>query len=195
MRATIKKEFAGYINRQYPKSVSDPFHDINKNKCIGIEQAKENLGLFYDIMLKRKFEYRLVFGTLLGIHRGGDLIAHDQDIDLGIHMNQLNILKAALPELTENGFNVTRFSKDLLISLSRKGEYIDLYIFSPAGNMASCGIYKLSNDDFVKPTAIEFIGRKFKTVAKIEQFLVNNYGSDWKTPIKGKSANPKHKKG
>jgi hypothetical protein len=191
---TLKKKFEGYINRNYPLSVSKPFDDINKNKVINIKNAKENLGLFHDIMSKYKFEYRLVFGTLLGIHRGGDLIPHDQDIDAAIHVNQLTILEKALPELAKNGFNVTRFSKGLLISLSRNDEYIDLYIFTPAGNMASCGIYKLSDDDFVKPTTIEFIDRKFKTVTRIEAFLVNNYGSDWKTPIKGKSANPKNNK-
>lgn len=190
----IKNKFDEYINRTYPLSISNPFSDITKKESINIKNAKENLGLFHDIMDKYKFEYRIIFGTLLGIYRDGDLIAHDQDVDVGIHVNQLSTLEKALPELSNNGFNVTRYSKELLVSLSRNDEYIDIYIFTPHTKITSCGIYTLSYDDFTHPTTIEFINRKFKTVTLIEEFLLTNYGNNWKTPIKGKSANPKNKK-
>lgn len=186
--------FTTYIKSNFPKSISSPFHDINKNKTIVVEQAKTNLALFHDIMQKYDFESRLVFGTLLGIYRGKDLIPHDQDIDIAMRPSQLAVLEKAMPELIENGFNVTRYSKNLLVSLSREDEYIDLYIFNDQKNGTYvCGMYKLYEKDFVSPTTIEFIDREFKTVENIEQFLLTYYGKNWKTPIKGISANPKNK--
>jgi hypothetical protein len=187
-------DFTGYIKSNFPKSISSPFYDINKNKLINVDNAKVNLALFYDIMAKYEFEYRLVFGTLLGIYRDGDLIKHDQDIDIGIRPSQLPVLEKALPELCENGFNVTRYSKNMLVSLSRNDEYIDLYIFNNQSNGTyTCGMYKLWDEDFTSPTELDFMDRRFKTVAKIEPFLVTYYGLSWKTPIKGISANPKNR--
>ena len=190
----LLNDFTGYIKTNFPKSISSPFYDINKNKLINVGNAKINLALFYDIMAKYNFEYRLVFGTLLGIYRDGDLIKHDQDIDIGIRPSQLTVLEKALPELCENGFNVTRYSKNMLVSLSRNDEYIDLYIFSDQpNNTYTCGMYKLWEKDFTSPTEVEFMDRKFNTVSEIEPFLVTYYGQSWKTPIKGISANPKNR--
>ena len=52
------------------------------SKRIDKHQAKENLFLFQDIMIKHHLKFLLSFGTLLGAVREHDFIDHDEDIDL-----------------------------------------------------------------------------------------------------------------
>ena len=51
------------------------------------------LKTFLNILNKRGIEYWIDSGTLLGLIREGDVLSDDQDIDIGIHINQLNRIK------------------------------------------------------------------------------------------------------
>ena len=180
------KIFNSFILANYPESLTNPF--VYTSRPLDIPLAKENLALFYDTVLKYNLNYRIVFGTLLGIYRDGGLIKHDTDIDVAIPENQLAVLTPTIQELCDKGFTVIRYINDCLVSISRGSVYIDIYIFVSLNDHYDCEKVgegkpcKLAKEDFDKDNYIEFMGRKFKTVSNIERHLVCYYGKDWQTP-------------
>lgn len=100
-------------------------------KPINKERAKENLSLLKKICNTHNLEFILFFGTLLGAVREHDFISHDEDIDIVLPITGLERFKDILFILRENGFEVVRFERRGFMSIMRKGEYIDIYFFTP----------------------------------------------------------------
>ena len=139
-------------------------------KPINKERAKENLSLLKHICNTHNLEFILFFGTLLGAVREHDL----------------ERFKDILFILRENGFEVVRFERRGFMSIMRKGEYIDIYFFTPYAKdrrLATC-ICELCEVKYINNTTqIEFQGESY-TVPKESEALLNFlYGKDWRTPI------------
>jgi len=73
----------------------------------------------------------IIFGTLLGFVRNGELIKHDKDVDIGFFDNDLMKLINSHHKLMDAGFRLLREDYNSeLISYERGGQYVDLYKFS-----------------------------------------------------------------
>lgn len=157
----------------------------NGIKMIDKAIAKENLLLFNSIARKNGLKFALAYGTLLGAIREHDFIAHDEDIDLFIKNEDLDLFKAMLFELRDNGFEVIRYDRrNGLCSIMRKDEYIDFYIMAPLidGVRETLGspVPEKYIEDLVE---YDFQGEKFLAAREAEESMMFFYGESWKTPI------------
>lgn len=147
--------------------------------------AEENLLLLNDFLCEHRIKYGLIAGTLLGAVREGDFISHDEDIDLFFLEEQRCELLDLLPLMREIGFEVARYDRRGLLSIIRKGEYMDLYFFKELcdGIRHCCG-WCIPEVFLMKTTTIEFKGRDYVVPFDYEDYLVYQYGNNWRTPIK-----------
>ena len=158
------------------------------SKIIGRAISKENLILFKQIMEKNNIAFSLAYGTLLGAIRENNFIAHDEDTDVAILAENENDFLNILFELKENDFVVGRYEQNLL-SIIRKGEYIDIYIFEKS----LFGYRKFANEVLKEEYLLEtikynFLDNDFNIPSKYIQYLEEHYGNDWKIPKKNMHA-------
>lgn len=153
-------------------------------KRIDKKIAFENLRLFKQLCDKHGYDFFLAYGTLLGAVRDKDFIDHDEDIDLGALFEDKDILLSMLFELRENGFEVIRWNDRGLMSLIRKGEYIDIYMFKPLTRKlyAVCGA-PFPKEFLDNQAKLMFKGLDFNVPADYERDLEFHYGKNWTTPI------------
>lgn len=155
-------------------------------KKIDKKQAKENLLLLKSIADKSGLRFALAFGTALGAVREHDFIEHDEDIDLWIHYTQKDLLLSLLFELRENGFEIARWDKRGLLSIIRKNEYIDLYIYFPdsrAENIMSCCGDPMPQKYIENWVELSFLGETFYIARDWEEMMLFRYGKDWRIPV------------
>lgn len=160
-------------------------------------KAKEMLLNTCHVLEKNHVNYRVVFGTLLGLYRDGDIIEYDTDLDVAVSDSGLSGLISAMNELVDQyGFEVIRLGNDI-ISLLRGSVYIDIYIFKPKRRfrlkkyrILDChGLWQLRQKDFECSRTVKCGSFDLKTIASPEDFFKTYYGSDWRLPIKGLHAN------
>lgn len=157
--------------------------------------AKENLLLFKKIMDRHSLFFALTAGTLLGAIREHDFIKHDEDIDLALFAKDKQQVIDIIPEFYEVGFKVVRYDRRNVISIMRKGDYIDLCFFEPYED----GIYDCDGTlilaQFMENIGqVKFLGEVFNMPMDAEEYLLCEYGQDWRTPRHFFNFNqPKHK--
>lgn len=158
---------------------------------LNLNIANANLLAFCKCLTAASVNYRLVFGTLLGIYRDNSLIPHDTDIDIAIKHIDADALSACMPALIERGFTPIRYSSGTIMSLVRDGIYIDIYFFKQTDDVSvyRCSSYELADSDFTCDTTIEYLGYAFKTISDPIKLFLKYYGEDWLIPIVGIHAN------
>lgn len=172
------KTSTGYFKYK-PIPIYWGFAVINK------EIEEENLLLFSEIMNNNNIPFIFLGGSLLGAVREHDFIDYDDDIDLGIDISYFQLVKDILPEFIKVGFEVARYDRRCIISIIRKGQYIDMAFFEKYNDIiSSCSgwlvLTKFLNDlDY-----IEFKGNKYLAPKEYEEYLKCEFGDNWKTPIK-----------
>ena len=181
-----------YIENNHKSAITNPWvggYRGGDNIKLKLETARPNLSSFCKILSDNNLNYRIIFGTLLGLYREGDLIPHDEDMDTCIKNSDGPKLVTIIPELIKAGFEVVRYDHSV-ISFGKDHDYIDVYLFK---NL-KCGCYSLSEKDFTCNNTISYRGEELPTIADPEAFFRRYYGADWKTPIEGLNANPKNEK-
>ena len=154
------------------------------------QHAHAELEEVVSVLDKHKQNYRLVFGTLLGLYRDAALIGHDKDIDIAVDYDDVDALYDALAELNILGYKCVRL-EDRLISIAKSSCYIDFYLFkSTGGDQMVCAHYTLQARDFTSDTVLECQGNTYLTVEDPEYFCLKFYGPCWKRPMKGFRAKP-----
>lgn len=150
--------------------------------------------------LKRCF---LIDGTLLGVIREGNFIAHDLDLDLGVYMEEWDI--SDFQDLEENmsdedftlHHTFGEWGRHFEASFKRDDIKIDLFFYYKADNKRRFNAFlnggKTMPDDILtyeyeadlieNLKEIEWKGYKFMIPAEPEKVLVAKYGEDWKTPV------------
>ena len=171
----------------------EPVHLYHGRKKIDKKVALENLFDTADMLEKRGIQYGLIYGTLLGAFRDGDFIEWDEDVDLFVLDEDRQNFLGALFEFKEKNLQVVRYAGDFL-SLMRGDDYIDLYFFRKSlfGKRA-CGSDVLDEKYFTDFQTIDFRGRNIPCLGRTEEFLIQVYGHDWRTPLPNKPADARGK--
>ncbi len=157
-------------------------------KTIDRDISRKNLIDLDGFLCDGGVHHGVIYGTLLGIIRDGDLIEWDEDTDIFILDEDRDDFLNLLFDLREIGFDVVRFTRDL-VSLMRNGEYTDIYIFRRSVfGKRRCGSDVVKAFFLEKISYIEFLGKNIGTVSCPEKFLEMAYGKNWKVPIKDKPA-------
>ena len=148
-----------------------------------------------------QFQWYVVSGTLLGLHREGAFLKHDYDIDLGIHF-QPEVYNQLLSKLKDSTFIISKRISYIEVSkTSEQGNYlnelpaiiklihpngisIDLFIHHQDGNVLWHGssIHRWENT-FFDLKKVNFLGLDVFIPSNPDQYLTENYG-DWRTPVK-----------
>lgn len=171
------KTLSGFITyKTYPL--------YNGAKVIDKEISRENLLLLKRILDNNSIFFGLIAGTLLGAVREHDFITHDEDTDLFFLEEDKQKFFCVLPELLKNGFDIARYDRRGLISIMRKGEYIDLYFFSDYGrNIRICSGWCVPDKFLLNVSQYFFQGATFMIPEDYIAYLEYEYGMSWQTPI------------
>lgn len=138
----------------------------------------------------------IAFGTLLGLYRQQELIAHDIDIDLGCFYEDL---PETLKLLEEFGIRFNYKFQDSM--LPECGEYrffykkipFDIFIFNKREEQAFCTDFVLKDNRFIvrelvfdafELTNLRANGYDYCSPSEPEKFLAARYGDSFMTPDK-----------
>ena len=189
------------IKRKYPRITGQNRFSNHPNQPgtpINIQQSTSNLLTTVDIFEHLEVKYCIVFGTLLGIYRDGNLIEHDTDTDIAVWIDNEEELIKIVEKMKENKLILTRLLP-LITSFTRGGDYIDIYFYEKENtesenliNHPSFGT--LTPADFSKNNTVSFNNRELACPVNPEVYFQKLYGSDWRTPIKDKHAHTRHGK-
>ena len=169
---------------------SFPF-DTNQKMPDGAEKVMKEC---CNTLKSLNLNYRISDGSILGIYRGGEFIAHDNDIDVEI------VDDMAVPDIEkkfkEKGMTLGRkaiYKGKIHQLIYYTSEYIIFDIVIWHLNSENGKLYNYSERDYEriqdakyfqkgKLDFIEFNGDKYPMPTPIEEWLEMRYGSDWKTP-------------
>ncbi len=182
---------------------------MNARRMYYNEYNKELLFLVDDILTKKGYSYWLNFGTLLGAYRDHAFIPHDNDLDISMFWEDHDGVKEALIEGGLNLFATFYFGDyNNPESVAYRFEYRNVYIdvdfhirdtnnprmikhygalfldnvdYSKRGQYSQVQVEEFTNpfDGLMK---LEFLGRQFNVPSNIEEYLIANYGPNYRTP-------------
>lgn len=199
----------GIIKFFIPKSILKKRSErlLDKQRAAFHKGCKELLELTDDKLRNAGIDYWLTYGTLLGAYRDHDFIAHDYDIDIALYWEDRNKIKdlmlaAGMKLKYEVHFGDWENPENIEYRFEYKNTFIDFDFYKVSGNMATTSNpsflpgtnpvpgkkFLVITEDLVSPftglAEIEFLGRKYKVPANTEEFIIANYGKDYRTPIK-----------
>jgi phosphorylcholine metabolism protein LicD len=150
------------------------------------EVMKQNALDFKRIMENNGITIVLIFGTLLGVMRNGDVIDKDSDFDVFCFTKDYLKWEKAKTELKQNRFYIPEIKPLHDEFVSRNGEKIDINWIIPFGKfyVYDDGIYYPKEYFDVLKTA-QLFGETWKIPNNTEQLLTDLYG-DWKVPSSAK---------
>jgi hypothetical protein len=173
------------------------------------EYNKELLFLVDDILTKNGYSYWLNFGTLLGAYRDHAFIPHDNDLDISMFWEDHLGVKEVLIEGGLNLFATFYFGdSNAPESIAYRFEYKKVFIdidfhlrdISNPSVIRHYGALFLDNVDYTKRgqfnvvqveeftnpfsglMKLDFLGRQFNVPSNIEEYLIANYGPNYRTP-------------
>jgi lipopolysaccharide cholinephosphotransferase len=159
-------------------------------KIINRKKAKENILILRNILNRTNLRWGLIFGTLLGAVRENNFIAHDEDTDIFIFDEDKNKTLDLIHKFRKFGFEIIRYEKNSLLSITRDNEYIDFYFFKKTFFGRKCLDYFIPNFFFKRITKIKFINKNFPTLNNAKKYLEFQYGKNWRVPKKQAHAKP-----
>lgn len=175
---------ASFFSSEYAKIRHRDFgYPLDKEVCL------DNLEKINDVFTTHDIFFWLSEGTALGFRRHGNFMEWDDDLDIGMWIDDVSKLPSAIKDLVKEGFTVGCIKMNgTFIALYRNGEKIDIDI---TGNGLNCmamsaSWYGSPCDEFIhtlKFTRIYINGNTYNLPS--DEYLEKLYGKNWKTPIKG----------
>lgn len=150
--------------------------------------------LLFDVCpLLSDYKYWLDFGSLLGIHRDGDLILHDNDVDLAVldpDWDQLQAhLSASLPQYTVRlEYPSDAVGDTVFLRVYCMLGFADIFGAEEIGEgrlLVDCGhgdATSISKDLIVPTGSMEWKGVKINVPRDQEGALLARYGATWHIP-------------
>jgi len=152
---------------------------------------KQVVGLMEKLEEKFNIKSTIASGTLLGIHRDGKLIDHDDDIDIAYYSNfsasedivreQSNIVEY----LNSQGYNCKNTSHVQIQCTLSSGVDIDLFPAWVEGDnmiMSPLPVNQVKISDVFPLDTIDFQGFSLPVPRDINKMLVVNYGPEYNEP-------------
>lgn len=125
----------------------------------------------------------LISGTFLGCVREGRILSHDYDLDVGVFAEDLpaNFSQCIAKE---GVFCFPEFHTQGRLKLKHiNGVLIDVFIHYKEGNRVYHAISKVRwYNTYFSLKEYWFLGEMYLGPSDAEVYLVENYGSDWRTP-------------
>lgn len=166
------------------------------------EDAVKALSDLADALPLKEWNWYVISGTFLGLHRDGGFLPHDYDIDVGIHGEDVDIPKlvadlAAYPrfvtkkvdlhiEITQETSGLLHLTKvpALVKLVHENGLNLDVFIHYTENGRCWHGsiIHRWENSPF-SLVKRELEGIPVYAPEDAERYLTENYG-DWKIPVK-----------
>lgn len=182
------------MNKKYIKISTENFEytpiDLaNKKEKFNVKISRKILLDFKKIMDNNDIFFGLLYGTLLGCVRDGDLIEEDTDVDVFMLDEDRKKFLETLPLLRKNNLIVCRYDRDLL-SLIREGNHLDIYFFKKEFSlMKCCGHFTLKPKFVLETQKYSFLGEEFNVSKDYAELLESVYGKHWKVPMKNFEGN------
>ena len=156
----------------------------------------------YNILKETGFQYFALSGTLLGVIRENGFIAYDNDLDYGVMIEDNQTWQRFKDLLEENGIILRHYytENELITEMAFGYNGVNIDFFG----MRDCGTYLLSSlcyrrknrnyeknevstmhitfPPFIGIKEVECKGSVFPIPINGEEFLVCNYGSNWRIP-------------
>ncbi len=187
--ALVKREKRSWVEVQ--REIGPPNH-----VCIfelSRDEQRSMMSLYRDVTVvlnKIEFIYVAFFGTLLGLIRNGDFLAHDDDMDF-VAISDINRLLGV--DWLSLGYQLTVIVPNKQISIHRlrnfRSEWPFLEIFSQHEDMLGRGVAKvLMRDTAIRSYALKCRpGRpvSIRVPDRAEEILDQLYGASWRTDIAG----------
>ena len=160
--------------------------------CLGrpfvdVRQARANLKDVYEASKDMVERPLVAFGTLWTILRDGDIHPKDHDVDFIIfHDAAEEFVQSVLPVLVAKGFTVGRVDGDLLLSLCRGTEYVDIYWAKqyPEGWRIGGGDYWYSDAFFQDTKKLQYRGMDLdipnEAVKFVQEYVAFIWKRDWR---------------
>jgi hypothetical protein len=176
-----------YEANKKPKAQSSGFNP---------EKAGQALVALQEILDRTGHKVFLVSGTLLGYAREGQLLAHDKDVDVGV-MNwesQFDIVLALADSdqfMLSTRTMVGAQTYALVVLHVPTGITIDIFIYHPEGAKLVTGVQNefgyLQKFAFTPfgLSKVDFLNTKIYVPDDVDRNLIENFGSDWRTPDPG----------
>jgi phosphorylcholine metabolism protein LicD len=177
-------------NKKFIEFHSFPF-DPNSKMPKGAEKVMKNS---CKILSDLGVNFRIADGTILGLYRAGEFIAHDNDIDVEVFDDKevIDIQKS----FKEAGMTLGRkaiYNGKIQQLVYYTSDYIIFDIIVWHLNDKDGKLYNYSERDYEriqdpkyfekdKLEFIEFRGAKYPIPTPIEEWLEMRYGNDWKIP-------------
>jgi len=157
-----------------------------------------------EILISINLPFFLTFGTLLGQHREGKFIEHDNDIDIGILFSNFRV-SSIYEKINASGkFDGYMFKGKLTESLEltyrhKNGINIDLFLYYPVNDGKDNYFYTATFEGICNSKkegyckwgghingfkTVEFMGNTYNVPSNTEEFLEEYYGKNWRIPIK-----------
>jgi tetratricopeptide (TPR) repeat protein len=146
-----------------------------------------------DVFLSNEIPFFLLWGTLLGVVRDGELIPHDKDLDVGLNwdVDRQHVFKALFASnkfaLLENTVSSPNSRWCIGVYHKETNVVIDLFFFKPKVKYFYCGIDKAG--ELNKPILskvprfdigyMQWKGENWPVPANSERFLADVYGDTW----------------
>lgn len=186
---------------QNVKQISYNFSALYKAKGgdkINVENASKNLVDTINLCLSPeiRLDCWIMYGTLLGIYRDGELISYDRDVDLGVFYSDIDKITKLVEEMKKIGFEIIRVSKHLFTML-RSLEYVDFSVFYPIDDNTymTRDVYDHVPIHYIKKEHLETLRSLIYRDEHVipmpfapDLLLAEWYGQDWRTPTVGKYA-------
>jgi glycosyltransferase involved in cell wall biosynthesis len=191
MEKAIKKYVVPTIAQRLTKGEKE----VITHKRIGyipldLELARKHLLTVKSVFDRHEVTLILIYGTLLGAIREGDIIEWDKDIDLGCFITEINKIYECIVELIDLGFELTRATAkngvDNYFQFRKDEVTIDFAVMSRYRcNLWRWGRFYEPNDYYSSLIDYKFLGATFKIPENYERWLRDHYsGEAWKVPNK-----------
>ena len=150
---------------------------------------KQDFATLVKILNNLSINFFIDNGLLLGIHRDGDLIKWDWDIEFSLHDHDLsNNFVKLIEELKKKGFKIHKVDKkDIKLDIYRGLPY-EIFSFSFKGwkHDESKRVFRrkgfsIPEKYFLTKDKVNYLGFELFCPGPIEEYLNYIYG-DWRTP-------------
>ena len=174
------------IDLAFESLISDPVCKLKKTSSgFTIADASKALHDLKTALEKEHIEFFLVSGTLLGAVREKSILGHDKDIDVGVWDTtpKENVIVA----LQKSGlFYISKSRSEHTLRVRHiNGIPIDIFYHYKQGDQVWHGGVKLNWFNKIFDLEIyRFLGQDYLIPSDYNQYLVENYGQDWRTPKK-----------